>query len=280
MNISIFPNGISVEKSRVSVFVPSSGLGVTGVKRGKISAFSFSSRLRLRLALLSLYIPNFNRYAITLTLPWLVDDWASCMSDFKQVLHRFRVYWLRCFPRCACVYRVELQKRGAPHLHIVSFHPSGDGLSDKYFLLWFKALNGLRGGSYSDFARRGVKVDLVPNISGVIRYLCDHSSKSKQAQLGYMGKQWGIIGRSNLSSYLPDRVSLSDQQMILFLRFLRKVTRFRLARSSRYPSGLPCVFGSKLVGGRSSCRVSYVSENCIKKFLSFLSVPVDSPKNI
>ena len=34
--------------------------------------------------------------------------------------------------------------------------------------------------------------------TGIIGYLCDHESKHKQAQLGWQGRQWGVVGRSNL----------------------------------------------------------------------------------
>lgn len=270
MIVKLYQEGVDLSRPKGRILSACKN-GATGQKRGSICGFSFSARLRLRLALLTSFIPGFQRFAITLTLPWVVDDWSVCMADFRRVLHCFRVYWVRAFPGCSAIFRVELQRRGAPHLHMIAFHPSGVGLPDKYFLLWFNALGrNLRGGSFSDFARFGVKVDLSPNGIAAVRYLCDHTSKKKQAQLGYQGKQWGILGRANLARITPDNLDLSDSETVRLLRLLRKITRFHLSRSARFPDGLPCPFGSKLVGGRSSSRVAYVSPGTILRFVEYL----------
>ena len=207
--------------------------GSTGEKRGCIDSFSSAARLRLRLALLRYFVPSCYRVAVTLTLPWHVPCWSAVMSDFREVIHRFRTYWVRRFPDRSSIFRVELQKRGAPHLHMVSWHCSSDGdLSSSYFILWYDSLlRDLRGGSYSDFARYGVKVDLLPNVIASIRYLCDHSSKSKQAQLGYKGKQWGILGKRNFLSSFGYTVYLGERRLIVLRRWLRRLTRFRVKAS-------------------------------------------------
>lgn len=258
--VSVLPYGVvlSMNKGRVV----SSGVVGGGEKRGVISRFSSAARLRLRLALLRLFLLFGRRVGVTLTLPWHCEDWSSVMGDFRDVMHRFRVGFLRRFKGEACIYRVELQRRGAPHVHMVSWHhlPLPPDLVDRYFLLWFDSLKrDLRGGSYSDFAVRGVKVDMHINTVGAIRYLCDHESKSKQAQLGYPGKQWGIIGRSFLVEDAGIPVDISDSHLVLLKRFLRKVSRFRVKA--------PCVFGSRLSRLRRLSKVVYVSSDTINRFL-------------
>lgn len=267
--IQLFDYGLLFPKEK-RLKISSTGRGVTGCVRGSIDSFSYASRLRLRMALLRYRLPSGVRVGITLTLPWVVSDWPKVMVDFREVLHRFRVYWLRRFPDCGSIYRVELQKRGAPHLHMVSWHrlPLPPDLVDIYFSLWFDSmLHDLRGGSYSDFARRGVVVDTLPNVIASIRYLCDHASKRKQAQLGYRGKQWGIYGKSNLVQFCGLPLDFTEREFVLLKRFLRRVTRFRVDSD--------CVFGSRLSRLRSLNRVVYVSDNAIKKFCDFLSSGVD-----
>lgn len=264
VKVSMFDCGLVFDKPHLPV-VKSGPNGVTGSPRGCIDGFSYGSRLRLRLALIRYSLPFGTRVGVTLTLPWKVNDWSLVMSDFKEVLHRFRVYWLRRFPDCASVYRVELQKRGAPHLHLVSWHklPLPADLTDCYFRLWFDSLrHDLRGGSFSDFARRGVVVDLVPNVIGAIRYLCDHSSKRKQAQLGYKGKQWGILGKSNLVTSAGYGLEFSERDIVLLKRFLRRLSRFRVKAG--------CVFGSRLSRLRGLNRVVYVSDATVKRFCQSL----------
>ena len=259
--VLIYENGVEVVKEigRVS----SSG-SVTGCPRGCIDSFSYSARLRLRLALLRYFLPGGFRVGVTLTLPWSVSDWSAVMGDFRSVMHRFRVYWLRRFKDCGAIFRVELQRRGAPHLHMVAWHRKGTlNLSEQYFALWYDSLlRDLRGGSYSDFARYGVKVDTLPNVIASIRYLCDHASKSKQAQLGYRGKQWGILGKASLRVSTGEPFSLSDRQFVLLGRWLRRLTRFRVTSD--------CVFGSRLSKPRRTTRVVYISDYSVHRLLSVL----------
>lgn len=263
--VRLYGIGCSLEEGRFSSSLGNGGGSATGEKRGEIRGFSFASRLRLRQALLSCSLDGGTRVGVTLTLPWVVRDWSCVMDDFRQVMHRFRVYFFRRFPSSGAIFRVELQRRGAPHVHMVSFHrlPLPDDLSSRYFALWLDSLRGdLRGGSLSAFARRGVVVDTDLNFIGVVRYLCDHASKRKQAQLGYKGKQWGILGKANLrfSSGFP--FEISDREFVLLSRFLRRLGRFRVR--------VPCVFGSKLVGGRRATKICYCSDETVMRFLRFL----------
>lgn len=260
--IRLFEFGILRPKGSQGVRNENCG-SVTGEKRKTIKKFSYDSRLRMRLALLTGDVKGCRRIGVTLTLPWPVVD-SSVMDDFKDVMHRFRVAWLRAFPSSACVFRVELQQRGAPHVHMISWHsfPFSPYLSDTYFLLWFRAVRDLRGASYSDFARFGVRVDNVPNIGAAMRYLCDHATKKKQAQLGYKGKQWGILGRANFSFSLGISLPLGERETVLLLRQLRRLSRFRVVEKSDSPwHRFPCPFGSKKVGGKRLNRVVYFSRD-------------------
>lgn len=240
--------------------------GATGEKRKEIRRFSYDARLRMRLVLLTGFVKgDFRRVGVTLTLPWSVID-SSVMDDFKVVMHRFRVAWLRAFPRSASVFRVELQRRGAPHVHMISWHsfPFSPALRDTYFLLWFRAVRDLRGASFSDFARRGVVLDDVPDVGAAMRYLCDHATKKKQAQLGYKGKQWGILGKANLSFDRGISIPLSDRAQVLLLRQLRRLNRFTVREKSDSPwHRLPCPFGSKKVGGKRLNRVVYFGRDLV-----------------
>ena len=260
MDISLYDCGVVLSSKN---HVKSTGVVGGGVPRGCIDGFSSAARLRLRLALLRYKLDGGSRVGVTLTLPWCVSDWSLCMGDFREVMHRFRVYWLRRFPSDGAIFRVELQRRGAPHVHLVAWHkyPFPADLNDRYFRLWFDSLLGdLRGGSFSDFARHGVRVDPCPNVIASIRYLCDHGSKRKQAQLGYKGKQWGILGKSNLREYGGLSFELTDREMVLLSRFLRRLSRFRVRA--------PCVFGSKLSKMRRLNRVVYCSDDTIIRFLT------------
>ena len=263
--IRLYGVGVNLGKKPVKVAFKGGG------RRGKIGSFSSASRLRLRSALLSLRLLGGVRVGVTLTLPWHIDDWTSAMDDFRSVMHRFRVAWLRRFPNCGCIYRVELQVRGAPHVHLVSWHYADTlaELPEAYFTLWLNAVQDMRGGSLSSFARRGVCVDSRMDLIGSIRYLCDHGSKRKQAQLGYKGKQWGILGLANLSRWQGFPLEVSEREFLLLSRFLRRLSRFRVKAK--------CVFGSKLSRLKSLNRIVYCSDDTI---IRFLKKNADSPLQV
>ena len=90
--------------------------------RGKIGGFSPAARRRMRRLLLTacLDCPCVN-YGITLTLPWHwdSDNPQPGLDAFRAAWQRFRHAWIYRFPHSAMIYRVELQTRGAPHIHAI-----------------------------------------------------------------------------------------------------------------------------------------------------------------
>lgn len=62
-----------------------------------------------------------------------------------------------------------------------------------------------------------------------VHYLCDHESKHKQDQLGWQGRQWGIINGSALAFVESAPVALSKHQQGLFSRCYARLQAQRLA---------------------------------------------------
>lgn len=238
--------------------------------RSKILTFSKSSRRRMRDFLLRYYVPGMVRCGVTLTLPWQNQNFDSSLknfevdylAEFSKVVHRFRVYWLRRFPACGCVYRVELQKRKVPHLHLISYHSSSDipYLKDDYLRLWLFSVRHLYGGKLSYFSLYGVYLDTQLSSVRALQYLSDHSSKSKQAQLGYKGKQWGVWGHDNFTLLRGCVFHFDSYEQYHF--FSRHVFRFR-----RFIiKNTPCVFGCKKSAAVSSFQsVQFLSKSTSKR---------------
>lgn len=93
--------------------------GAKEVKRGEITGFTAAARRRMRRAMLTLWIPDAQLVGITLTLPWKGDKF-DC-EEFRECLNRFEVAFRRQYPHSAMIFRVELQKRGAPHVHALLY---------------------------------------------------------------------------------------------------------------------------------------------------------------
>lgn len=247
----------------------------TIAKRGAIRGFSRHSRLRLRDSLASAFLESSDTFGITLTVPWKETPCgaSSCVLRlYRECFNRFTVSFKRRFPFSACIFRHELQRRKMPHCHLVFFMASADqkegegiaGVRKEVFSLWLRALNGfLGGGSLLAFSRHGVKVDYLGNQDAMFRYICDHTSKSKQAQLGYKGKQWGYINRKVLSKRVQIRYQFRAQHdMYFFQRHISKACRFFISA--------PCVFGRKLSDDLNGVSIQFVKGSTVRKLVRYI----------
>lgn len=211
-------------------------------KRGEVTSFSPAARRRMREALLvsDLRVPSY-RFGITLTVPWHGERTSETDSIFREVWNRFTVSFKRKYPKWAAIFRVELQQRGMPHVHAVVFCPETDAIfrgvtfwqtvHDEVFALWLRAVgaDNMRGGNLEAFVKHGVSVDYIRSHGAMMRYICDHATKSKQAQLGYKGKQWGYLNRKNFQTLPPVRFDgLIGHALVIFNRQLQRLCRFRV----------------------------------------------------
>ena len=269
-DVQFFPEGILCKRraSRVSSNRAPS-------KRGEIRFFTRHSVLRLRKTLLcnSLESPFFTSLGLTLTLPWRVcvdspDVFQKVHDDYKIAFNRFSVSFRRRFGASSCVFRHELQRRKVPHCHLVCYLSDFDfplvargrsaTLGDFRSIVFSMWLNALKGFSYevklSAFHRCGVRVQLLNGNLAMFRYLCDHASKHKKSQLGYKGKQWGIINKSLLVPIKPVNYSFdSPDDKIVFYRHLGRCCRFFVPST--------CVFGRKLSSGLGRRSVVFVNRS-------------------
>lgn len=257
--------------------------GAKEVKRGEITGFTAAARRRMRRAMLTLWIPDAQLVGITLTVPWKGETF-DC-EEFRECLHRFEVAFRRQYPHSGMIFRVELQKRGAPHVHALLYLAVADTRTPAWHAcaphggaawsavaelelgaMWRAAVPDLHHGSLAAFERFGCKVEPIADAGAMFRYLADHASKHKQAQLGYKGKQWGIVGRKNLVKrepvVLPRFPSLLAEAV--FDRNLRKVMRYRLQASRHNWKRLP-PFGSVLKGSRRTVGEFYLRADTVRR---------------
>ena len=194
-------------------------------KRGEITEFSRHSRKRLQNALLTLFPPKgWVRFGLCVTVPGQCDnwqeDWLKAVDRFWKNLERNGTF------NYSGIYRVELQQRGMPHMHLVMFASTDKVLfaAAVASAAWRKALEAwtIEDKSIANNWREGITArwDEITHANS-FRYLYDHQSKKKQAQLGYKGKQWGIFGRKWLSNDF-DRVPLTENQEERLYKLLRR----------------------------------------------------------
>jgi hypothetical protein len=163
-----------------------------GSKRGAIKGFSSRAALRLRTFLLTHKVEGSQVWDVTLTIPGEVtpDEWDALKRRmFKR--------WERA--GFGVVWRVELQKRGTPHLHCVVWTPADMPVEKRNQLLyvsWWECLpeeKRFAAGAWKHAAHvKGPYTDIEQSPKW-LAYVAAHASKRKKEQLGWQGKQWGRI---------------------------------------------------------------------------------------
>lgn len=84
--------------------------------RGRVTSFTPAARLRLMRKLARIKAPK--AVFMTLTFPARYPDPEPAKKCLWALLERFR----RAYPRASAVWRMEPQKRGAPHFHLLWYN--------------------------------------------------------------------------------------------------------------------------------------------------------------
>ena len=268
------PNGrVRVYGGGLGIVVKGQKLGIKAPpppkrKKGDIKSFSQASARRLRetLALAKPVDENQVPWGVTLTIPGPVlsdDKVRSIWRDFQTHYLR-RKFWSN-----PVVWRIELQQRKQAHWHLVVWaRPIHQGVY--YTTMAFdmarawrqcvlKHIDPLEERTAFGFDVHGVKVQALSAASatGIIGYLCDHASKHKQEQLGWKGRQWGVVNRHALDLKGTLLAEEEDEVHLLAARQYRRLQERLRARGGAYTGVYVSPLGTvnKAVFGRDEKRL-------------------------
>ena len=232
--------------------------------RGDISGFSENSQSRLRVALSTARWKgtNCSRVGLTLTLPWAAspEQWRQVWHDWVMSLRSMTgvsVIW-----RIELTTGQAAKSGGVRrcHVHAMVWFSSDKPLSKTHARLWSFCNDEERKSfnmetvanswidNWNKYINRfdirlhesqfryaisigttkgnGVLVKWLDNSTdGAIHYLCDHASKHKQEQLGWVGRQWGIINRRNFD--FSQGQELDGRTWVVASRQLRRLSAKR-----------------------------------------------------
>lgn len=213
MRVILYPSGVELKPCkgqrprRKALVSGEEGEAVGGV-RGKVEGFSRASARRLRLAFLSWDRPGFLKCAFTLTVKAHreASEWRALMEWFRQLL---------ALTQFSLIWRIELQKRGTPHLHGVVWCRDSDHC-ELFRVLWLQASKQSGDLDAEKFAC-AMKVLEGPEW---LAYCAAHASKTKQ--LGWVGRQWGIWGKRWLVPVQRTEVQISARAAVWCVRLLRR----------------------------------------------------------
>jgi hypothetical protein len=216
-----------------------------GVIRGKIEGFSKHSRQRLRETLLKYTSdrPEDLLYDMTCTIPGeaSIDDCRSLWNRFQVSLRRIG---------CKAIWRIELQTRKMPHWHVKLWCKSPE-MAFHVWEAWRTAIDCM--GSYTRVKdnvecvyssrmslpganEHSIQLKRMTEESTEAswnRYLCDHASKKKQAQLGWMGRQWGVINKKTFVQADCEELKVPFTAWVKVTRWLKRLTRTSFVRGRK-----------------------------------------------
>lgn len=235
--VAVFSSG-GVQCKRWTVG-PESLKRVVGGIRGTIKGFSRASRRRMMGRLMCLDwrgVAAADKHAhqgramfITLTYP---ADWSPDWRSWKAHLQAFRKRLERRFALQGAVWKLELQKRGAPHFHVLVVFA---GVESVHVVrrwcsrAWFEVV----GGADPAHFRAGTNVQVVYGKSGrLMRYLAKYLGKAWAAEGLELGRVWGVWGKLPTGGH----VGVAFRTRGAWVEFCRRLRRW--GKKSRYVSAL------------------------------------------
>jgi len=196
-----------------------------GGKRGEIQDFSKQARLRLMKKLMSL--SQAPKHFITLTYPAVypadASEWKKHLDNFFRVLHdRFPGHWF--------IWKLEPQKRGAPHFHLMGdlgVELDAVGIYRLLRVIWWQVVGATGENSRKHFLR-GVQVENLGSAGHkktamyISKYVGKPQNINDMPEWSRPGRFWGITNRKNMPAFQWDQVSLPQSCAVWLKRLVRR----------------------------------------------------------
>jgi len=210
-SVTFYSSGSLVETS-----IPRQGREVKTASRSAISGFSARSRRRLQVNLAKIRRDSLPVF-VTLTYP----------AEFpgpKVAKHHLDVFG-KALVRCGYgfVWKLEPQKRGAPHFHLLLY---GAIPLLKSFRLWVaETWYRIVGSGDTKHLKAGTQVARVRSQHGVRAYAAKYMGKTFTG-LGWEspGRFWGVVGAANIPWSVAITVDLPVWMVHRLKRLFRKST--------------------------------------------------------
>lgn len=163
-----------------------------GGQRDLIKGLSKGSRRRLVHLINSLGETN-EAFFVTLTMREATENF----KQWKQWLNRTLTALRYSFPKLSGIWRLEFQKRGTPHFHLLLYTNEPEDikvLRAKLRKYWSNAV-----GRQNTSSTHGIKVERIRDIRKSGFYLAIYQAKNEQDRTDIpTGKTYGIINKKGL----------------------------------------------------------------------------------
>lgn len=210
------------------------GTGAGGGLRGLVREFSPDSRRRLMRLINSIdrdRVPH--PLFFTLTYP---GEWPRDPRVWKKHLRAFRGRMERKYGKFPAIWRLEFQRRGAPHFHLLVFLAIPPSVLREFVShSWY----GVVASGDDAHLKAGTQVVHVDSWRGIRSYAAKYLGKVEQAALDPdlpAGRFWGYWNKS-LFPIAAERYQLTLDQ---FFRLRRVLRRFAGIRSTHRVGAFNC----------------------------------------
>lgn len=203
----------------------------TRARRGTVRVFSRRSRTRLMQWLCSLPRDLVGRglLFVTLTYPRAYPgDWHVWKAQLRAWFERLR----RRLPAAGATWKLEPQKRGAPHFHLLVVGApfmAKDWLSRS----WYEVVNS----GDQRHLRAGTQVQLAHSHRGVLAYAAKYTAKANELPADWqdgVGRYWGVFGRAHFGVSLV-WFWLTEREFWTVERLFRRLVAAREPARPRAP---------------------------------------------
>ena len=207
-----------------------------GGKRGECTGFSRAARLRMKKRLAKLNLKGKYSFFVTLTYP---EEYIKDIRVSKRDLDVFRKAFAREFNTfIGGIWRVERQKRGAPHYHMLLISDEPVSMMEIIEFIrrrWSEIVRTsyLRAGGdkevyqvhYERHQRSGHNVQFMETREMVQNYLSKYIAKEDETEypesLGRCWGQWQFNGKK-LDYTAHETGTLARDEMVILKRMVRK----------------------------------------------------------
>lgn len=205
-------------------------------RRGTITAFSAKSRSRMIQSMCKLDTSQLPPGILfeTLTYP---RHYSGEPADWHRDLDVWTERFTKANPEAFFMWKLEFQKRGAPHFHLLIF---GVGWNPKELerlnLLWRAWWYDIVGSGDKRHARRGAHLEVVKNVQQLVKYASKYVGKPDESiRAAGTGRIWGIRHRA----VAPRTVLTAEISDSEFFALRRAFRRFMGARRGFFGAGGP-----------------------------------------
>jgi len=220
--LAVWEGGTSIKVSKPEIEGFNGGGGV----RGRISGFSRQSRRRLQKTVSKTQKDNLPIF-VTLTYP---SEYPGDPKEWKKHLHNFLRRLAYAFEGVSGIWKLEPQKRGAPHYHLMVW---GVGFVDLLMFVpekWYQVV----GSGDERHLRAGTRVEKVRSWKGVVSYCSKYLGKEVVSMPGweFVGRYWGVFQRDNVPWAALVTREVTYKQAVQIMRYFRRYAHLK-SRSYR-----------------------------------------------